>query len=116
VNCAENLDSLNGACRELVICVREGTSYDGKLQQLFPSAARKLTQSHMENFQSLELDECNVVADSSLALPESIANGFGYSGVYKVGEKRFSKVRLNIDLSTQLVCKVKLSPIICSFS
>ena len=92
VECAEKLDFFTGDCRDLRICVRQSTSYDGRIRDIFPGPELVLGDSHIENFLNLEQDICNVVTDGSAALPESIARSFGYSGEYTVGEKRFSKV------------------------
>lgn len=91
VECAERKDFFDGDCRDLKICVRKSTSYDGRLDAIFPGPEKVYADSHIENFLNLETDKCNVVVDSSAALAENIARSFGYTREYVLGDERFSK-------------------------
>ena len=96
VDCADNLDSFNGDCRRLKMCIPQGSTHEVLLAELFPGPEKVVYVSQSEAAENLENGKCNVVVSDSVLLPESLFRMFGYTGPYKLGQKLFSKEPLSL--------------------
>ena len=91
VDCADALDSLRGACRQLRICVGLGTTHELILQEMFSVAFLVRTSQPKDHIAYLNNGTCNVLAKDSVALPEIRLRKEGYLGDYKIGKRIFSR-------------------------
>ncbi|CAB9514743.1 Putative amino-acid ABC transporter-binding protein YhdW [Seminavis robusta] len=96
VECADNLDSIHGACRSLKVCVITGTTHELLLQELFPGGfviPSVLVDEMIDNFMS---GECHVMASEAPNIPSTRIYDAGYAGEYVHGHKLFSREPLSI--------------------
>ena len=100
VDCADKLDSFSGPCRNLKICLEEGTTHEETLANIFPGPETVLGLTPEAAVDNLENGRCNVLVNDSIAIPESLLRLLGYTGPYKLGSKLFSKEPLSIGTST----------------
>jgi general L-amino acid transport system substrate-binding protein len=91
VDCADNLDSFSGSCRDLKICLLAGSTHETVLMEIFPGPERIFGSSLQDHVDSLESGKCNVIAGDSVAIMERQTRSVGYSGPYKLGAQLYSK-------------------------
>ncbi|CAB9529663.1 Putative amino-acid ABC transporter-binding protein YhdW [Seminavis robusta] len=96
VDCADNLDSLFGVCRDLTICVLIGTTHIGHLEELLPGADVVLVESLDDEVASLKEGICNVIASEPVFLPEVAFRELGYDGPFQIGQHVFSREPLAV--------------------
>lgn len=92
VDCADNQDTLSGSCRDLRVCVADGSSHMPIIDQILPAAFVIRTPS-FNQIELLNNGTCNVMARDliSLAEPRVRANGYKDSLRYKIGGRVFSR-------------------------
>jgi ABC-type amino acid transport substrate-binding protein len=96
VDCADELDSFNGDCRFLQMCVGRGTTHELIMRELVPGTVIVLTDRKEETVEKLNDGTCNVVASEPVSLPESRFRDLGYFGPFKVGKNVFSREPLTL--------------------
>jgi general L-amino acid transport system substrate-binding protein len=90
--CADNLDSTTSECRDLKICVNEGTTFFKILQTLFPARAIVPKESGALVAEGLSLGECNAITGGVIDTSRTNVRSVGrYDGDYETGQGRFSK-------------------------
>ena len=92
VDCADNLEAIEGTCRQLKICVTAWATYAALLEDLLP-ATHIVAVSELDDFVTLfQEGKCNVIARDTLSLPsESELHSMGYTGPFTHGSKVFSR-------------------------
>ena len=92
VDCADNLETIEGTCRQLKICVTAWATYAAILEELLP-ATHVVAVSDLDDFTPLFREgKCNVIASDILSLPsESELNSMGYTGPFNIGSRVFSR-------------------------
>eukprot|EP00934_Nitzschia_sp_Nitz4_P005117 Nitzschia sp. Nitz4//scaffold238_size30058//11696//14318//NITZ4_008000-RA/size30058-augustus-gene-0.16-mRNA-1//-1//CDS//3329543531//5107//frame0 len=94
--CADDLDTTSSSCQDLTICVIEGTTFETRLEDLFPSRFLLPSASFQDMIESLNSGDCNVVAGGVVDVAlTSVRNG-GFAGSYETGKKRFSREPLGL--------------------
>ena len=96
VDCADELDTLRGACRQLRVCVGLGTTHELILQELLSATFLVRTSQPTDHVDYLNNGTCNVIAKDSVALPEIRLRMEGYLGDYKIGKRIFSREPLSL--------------------
>lgn len=91
VDCAENLDSLNGNCRNMKVCFFAGTSYAKIIKEVLPGSPHIPAESADDMAAKLTNQDCNVVISSENNLLEMQMRDLGYDGPYKMGTRFFSR-------------------------
>lgn len=100
VDCAERIDFETEKCKDLRICVLEGTSFEVSVRQLFPSSSIKLikaTRGSEALANELDSDLCNAIAGGIPEVAKSNMLKMGsYTGNYMVGNELFSVERYSL--------------------
>ena len=91
VDCADEGDTLRGACAELKVCVIEATSTENHVSRHLDDYAIIKVPNRESLFQTMEMGDCNVVAGEPLIITEKLARGNNYTGEYVFGSRYFSK-------------------------
>lgn len=89
--CADRLDVTSISCQELIICVNQGTTFEERLQTLFPSRFVKSRQSGELTVEGLVSGDCNVIAGGVVDVSLSSIRSTGYTGPYQTANGRYSK-------------------------
>lgn len=89
--CADRLDVTSVSCRDLLICVNEGTTFETRLQTLFPERFIVTRQSGELAVEGLVSGICNVVAGGVVDVSITNIRLAGYDGPYQTGSSRYSK-------------------------
>ena len=90
-DCADRLDVTSTACRDLLVCVTEDTTFETRLRALFPARFLVTQDSLTDSINALNSGECNVVAGGVVDVSLTNIRNIGYVGEYKTGNNRFSK-------------------------
>ena len=82
VDCADRGETLFGACRDLAVCVIEGTTSADIVREYLGGSVTHTVNFDEELFQNLKNGTCNVVSSLQLVITEQAARDAGYSGDY----------------------------------
>jgi hypothetical protein len=89
--CADNLDVTSVSCRDLLICVSQGTTFESRLKTLFPERFIVPRQSAQLAMEGLVSGTCNVIAGGIVDVSLTNIRNTGYTGAYQIGSGRYSK-------------------------
>jgi len=93
-NCAENLDWNSGSCRNLKVCVTDGTTQFEIMKGLFPADRLVVLESSTETAETFGTGRsCQVLAGGALQISTAIIEKY-YSGLYDMGTDIFSREAL----------------------
>lgn len=96
VECADNDMKNFFECREIMVCVVGGTSYQQILASRLPRRQIVIVDGWQTLYGGLRDGVCNVIAAEGVSLGERNVRAFGYTGNYSVGNSFFSKIPLAI--------------------
>ena len=91
VDCADNLETFAGLCRQLRICVAAGSSHETVLQELLAATFIVRTREQYAFIEHIANGTCNVFVRDSASLSDVAIRGAGYLGDYKNGSRIFSR-------------------------
>ena len=91
VQCADELDTRVGQCRQLQVCVGDGTTHERIVRELLPATAVVRTNDPQEHITFLNDGTCNVIVKDQVALPAIRVRNQGYHGPYAIGTRIFSR-------------------------
>ena len=89
--CADRLDITSLSCQDTLICVREGTTFENKIEALFHDRFIVRRSSGQGTLEGLVDGDCNVIAGGVVDISLSSIRAAGYDGPYQTGSNRFSK-------------------------
>lgn len=89
--CADRLDVTSISCRDLLVCVNQGTTFESRLQTLFPERFIVPRQSGELTVEALVSGQCNVIAGGVVDVSLTNIRSAGYQGPYQTGSNRYSK-------------------------
>jgi general L-amino acid transport system substrate-binding protein len=89
--CADSLDVISTSCRDLLICVIEGTTFESRLKILFPDRFVIPQESVELSVNALVTGDCNVIAGGVVDVSLTNIRLAGYEGSYQTGSIRYSK-------------------------
>ena len=90
-NCADQLDTTSETCKDLRICVNDGTTTIARTRELFPEENILPMPSGEASLGGLASGACNAVAGGSHDIAQNSVASAGYTGDYEIGSNRFSK-------------------------
>ena len=94
--CADRLDVTSFSCRDLRICVNQGTTFESRLGNLFPKRFIVPRQSGELLFEGLATGDCNALAGGVVDVSLTSIRNAGFLGDYQTGSGRYSKDPLAI--------------------
>lgn len=95
-DCADRLDITSDICKDLRICVNDGTTTIARTRELFPEGNILPMMSGEVSLGGLTSGACNAVAGGSHDIAQNSVANAGYVGDYEIGSNRFSKDPLAI--------------------
>jgi len=90
-DCADRLDTTSEVCKDLRICVNDGTTTIARTRELFPEEFIVPMPSGEESLGGLASGVCNAVAGGSHDIAINSVASAGYVGDYEIGKNRYSK-------------------------
>ena len=94
VECADQGQTLLGACRNLRVCVVQGTTTERVVSVHLDGVSLTQVSNTAGLFEELAAGNCNVLAGDPINLYASRAREAGFTGDYVYGSKSFSKEHL----------------------
>jgi general L-amino acid transport system substrate-binding protein len=89
--CADRLDVTSSSCKDLLICVNEGTTFESRLKTLFPARFIVPRQSGESAVEGLTTGDCNALAGGVVDVSLTLIRNAGFLGEYQTGSGRYSK-------------------------
>lgn len=89
--CADRLDVTSVSCRDILICVNQGTTFESRVKTLFPERFVVPQPSGQSTVEGLVNGDCNVIAGGVVDVSLTNVRNAGYDGLFQTGNNRFSK-------------------------
>ena len=89
--CADRLEINSDDCRDMKICVVEGSEHEKRLMELFSERFVLPRESLLASYEGLILSDCDVLAGDVTELSLFQLRDQGYSGEYELGVNRYMK-------------------------